>query len=321
MKWYQPAIFTTTSCISINNVHTHQQTDQQQCITLEHPRQRDPRLLHPDAIQRNSKTSTTSNPKTAAASIEKSCKGWHWELEIESPTPDVSAQGDSVMNPYIPPQDATNPVRSASPSPPLPADVVYQLDEPYSKDDGICALNMDRPSPRDVMVSHDQSCTEMTDFLSPVSAGSGMVPQVPLPDALPGANGAEVDRLEAHDGADAPLHVYQVPMHSQLGIVDAPESPVQPEAKLNPVDDGDLDRTPSSIKRICKKYALEHLTSSIERSLKWGCACGFLMPFLALYFAKAEVYSMEDRELQSLNAVNADLVPADARVMLLLSYL
>ncbi|GMH21124.1 hypothetical protein Nepgr_022966 [Nepenthes gracilis] len=87
-----------------------------------------------------------------------------------------------------------------------------------------------------------------------------------------GAIGAEVDRPEAHDDADAPLHVYQEPMQSQLGIVGAPESPFQPESKLNPVDDVDLDRTPSSIKRICKKYALEHLTSSAElvRSMLTG---------------------------------------------------
>ncbi|GMH06156.1 hypothetical protein Nepgr_007996 [Nepenthes gracilis] len=72
--------------------------------------------------------------------------------------------------------------------------------------------------------------------------------------------------LFAHAGANAPLHDYQAPMHSQLGFVDAPESPVQPEAKLNhnPVDDIDLDRTPSSIKQICKKYSLKSLTSSVE---------------------------------------------------------
>ncbi|GMH22090.1 hypothetical protein Nepgr_023933 [Nepenthes gracilis] len=34
-----------------------------------------------------------------------------------------------------------------------------------------------------------------------------------------GANGAEVDRPEAHDDADTPLHVYQEPMLSQLGII------------------------------------------------------------------------------------------------------
>ncbi|GMH22084.1 hypothetical protein Nepgr_023927 [Nepenthes gracilis] len=37
----------------------------------------------------------------------------------------------------------------------------------------------------------------------------------------------EVDRPEAHDDADTPLHVYQEPMQSQLGIVVAPESPFQ----------------------------------------------------------------------------------------------
>ncbi|GMH24191.1 hypothetical protein Nepgr_026034 [Nepenthes gracilis] len=84
-----------------------------------------------------------------------------------------------------------------------------------------------------------------------------------------GAIGAGLDRPEGHDDADTPLHVYQEPMQSQLGIVGAPESPFQPESKLNPVDDVDLDRTPSSIKRICKKYGLEQLTSSAEIS----CRC------------------------------------------------
>ncbi|GMH30445.1 hypothetical protein Nepgr_032288 [Nepenthes gracilis] len=107
------------------------------------------------------------------------------------------------MNPYIPPTDCIDPVRSASHG--------------------------------DGMASIDQSSSEKTVLLS-----------------------LSRPALE--------------PMQSQLGIVGAPESPFQPESKLNPVDDVDLDRTPSSIKRICKKYGLEHLTSSAEvYSLEAGC--------------------------------------------------
>ncbi|GMH02093.1 hypothetical protein Nepgr_003932 [Nepenthes gracilis] len=56
-------------------------------------------------------------------------------------------------------------------------------------------------------------------------------------------------------------------MHSQLGYVVDPGSPDQPDAKLNhnPVDEVDLDLTPSSIKRISNKYSLEPLNSSVER--------------------------------------------------------
>ncbi|GMH05986.1 hypothetical protein Nepgr_007826 [Nepenthes gracilis] len=130
-----------------------------------------------------------------------------------------------------------------------------QLDESSSNADGNCVLHMEHPFSGDVMVSHDHPCTEQ-------------VPEYALGplDASGHSAGLNPKMQSTHDGDDVLLHDYQAPMHSLLGYVDAPESPDQPDAKLNhnPVDDVDIELTPSSIKRISNKYSLESLNSSVE---------------------------------------------------------
>ncbi|GMH25378.1 hypothetical protein Nepgr_027221 [Nepenthes gracilis] len=134
---------------------------------------------------------------------------------------------------------------------------------------------MEHPSSGDVMVFHAHPCAEQVESLSPDSADSGLVSQVPLPDAIPNESvqvpeyalgpldasghsaGLNLRMHSAPDGANAFLHDNQASLHSQLGYADDPESPDHPDAKLNhnPVDDVDIELTPSSIKRISNKYS------------------------------------------------------------------
>ncbi|GMH04870.1 hypothetical protein Nepgr_006710 [Nepenthes gracilis] len=96
-----------------------------------------------------------------------------------------------------------------------------------------------------------------------------------------GANGAGLDRPEAHD--DTPLHVYQEPMQSQLGIVGAPESPFQPESKLNPVDDVDLDHCVFwTVSSLWLLQLVRSMLTGLDPSWQWMLSLIATFDFLAL---------------------------------------